>query len=112
MFRHPHLAVVCIIFQLQRNAIDFNLAFQVYLAIAKAVFGPRMNLELQNDMKILLKDYEAILRETECELANGIVESVRRRDKAKEAKRVLFFLVNRDDKQNTQHAGKKKTQEI
>jgi len=75
-----------------KPAVDFNLAFQVCLAITRSILGPRINLKLQDDLKTTLKNYEVMLRETEFKLANEIVESVRKRDKAREAKGFFSFL--------------------
>lgn len=76
-----------------KPAVDLNFAFQVCLATAKSVLGPKINVELQKEINKMLRDYGFRLRESEQICANKIINLVQRRNKARKAKGFLSFFL-------------------
>jgi len=67
--------------------VDLNFARRASLLIAESVFGPKTSPKLEKDLRLVLADYEAMLKKTELVFANEIMGLIKKRDELKKRRR-------------------------
>ena len=67
--------------------VDLNFAFRACYSIAKSVFCPKTNPELQLDLNRVLAEHERMLKETEAPFADELVRLVKKREELKKKKK-------------------------
>jgi len=70
-----------------RPDVDLNFALRASLIITQSVLGSRTSPKLKAQLRHLLREHEAKLRDTETIFANEIVELIKKRDELKKRRR-------------------------